>query len=374
MIILLFGLNFGLISAQWSKKVVDTIESNDMYYVLYNLMYRGDTLITGSENLWFSFDNGQTWIKKPLPQFPSNTHISGLGFINDTIFVALAKYGIYLTWDWGNTWIERNNGIIISFDTTSGAYDYPSHIFVFDDLTFASNSRHFYYSTNRGQDWIILDTVLRNKDIFVSASNITKQGKEIWVVAAQGVIYSSDGGANWVKKLSGPFEPLSILISKTDEIFVGTSRYGITYSSDYGQNWTPRNRWLPFKNVSVASIAEYEEDIFIGTITTSILYSTTTYPGLFVSTDRGDNWHRIIFDSTNFKMYGDRIFIRNDTIIVVPYLSKLTFYMATVKGVLSLINMAKDPDKVKETPTGSFTLPFQSNESIKINSYRRGAK
>ncbi len=366
LLLIVYSLSLFTLKGEWEAVVVDTVTTGGNFAT--NLTYKEDIMMTGYKEFLISFDKGSSWVRKPIPKFPGYSYIVSLDYINDSIFASFYQYGIYLSTDLGETWQARNNGISLDDPKDFG----PGSIFAFEDLIFASSLRHIYYSTDRGENWQKIDTLISQSISPAPARTIKKQGNEIWIVGNGGIFYSSNNGLSWTNILPDGFRHISfykLLIGK-EGVFVGTKDYGILYSSDGGQSWQPKNRWLPFMFTTISSFAVYEGNIFSTNFASGLTFNSA-YPGLFVSTDDGENWHRIIFDTTSMREGVEKIFIIGDTIVVVPTIYQgFMLYRAQVKWVISNINFTFGEEN--NSDFYSKKLLHRVNQGINYN--KRGNK
>ncbi len=326
-------LSFGTLRSQWEVVYANGVDSNDVGTVFF---HRGDTLATGWKNLYYSFDGGKNWVKKNLP-ISSGETVTSVVIVGDSIYVGVRNYGIFLSTDLGESWIERNNGLIMD---DQGELNWRFYrIDYFDDVMFTSTLRHCYSSTDRGENWVVLDTLLNGGPTpAIITLGVLKMGNEIWVNGYTRLYHSIDNGKSWAKKGEnyGGIRYSSLLL-RDEGLLIGTSEYGILYYRNEEEGYKIRNKWLPYKTITINSFATYEEYIFAA----SSGGLGPSYAGLFLSTDGGWSWNRVIFDSTNVVKQALDVFIIRDT-IMIPDISNriLKFHRAPIKEVISKVKQS----------------------------------
>ena len=195
--------------------------------------------------------------------------------------------GVFLTSDYGDHWIAKNNGFISGF--------FPIHI---TSLAISGNNIYagtwddgLYISTNKGDYWehksnglpyifsgdtlfleIIKAIIIYNNNIFIGTTN--------------GIYISTNKGDNWDSKNAGIPQldtfnmPVYSMAIKENSIYIGTDS-GIYLTTNNGENWNEKN--IGIGNWPVYSLIINENDIFAG----------TEYGGIFLSIDNGDSWKYI---------------------------------------------------------------------------------
>jgi photosystem II stability/assembly factor-like uncharacterized protein len=178
-----------------------------------------------------------------------------------------APCGLYLSTDSGANWTFRNNGL-------------PADQ-VFDDLAIS-------YGHDGG------------RRIFLGA------GFE--ALPSSGIYYSDDFGGNWDRCVAGlPTQAYRLVItSPVDSNIIAAADYNnrIYISMDRGQNWAATSALPRYYTESVNDIQFDPQD-------DSLLYASTSYYGLFKSTDLGGTWSNINnnlpVDSYGAAIYGPSI-------------------------------------------------------------------
>ncbi len=229
---------------------------------------------------------------------------------NDSIvFAGTGGSGVFRSNDYGNTWMDINNGI-------QGWYYYS--LLSFNDSLFAGSFGYVHLSLDNGDSWIDMniglqlnDKILalerkdqnlyagvKNKGVYScllssgswSVSNngfhidptvndLLTLGTNIYAATDSGLYKSVDNAATWVLKDSGLSSHLEVnkVFNFNTILFAGTSD-GLFKSIDWGETWISSNSGLP-SGSNVRSFTEMNDSIFLGT--SSSLYS---------SIDMGESW------------------------------------------------------------------------------------
>jgi photosystem II stability/assembly factor-like uncharacterized protein len=187
--------------------------------------------------LFRSTDNGENWEKVAFP-----SPITGVFIIpSGEIYIGTFS-GVYYSNDNGDTWINKSNGL--SNQTISSlALGKDATLYV------GMLSGGVYRSTNGGDTWLPPSsyTNVSIKDITVS-----DDGSIFVATDGAGVLKSTDRGVTWTQVNTGlPIDYSSYQISKiiynpiTRDIFVITYNSAIYRSSDLGESWELKNIGIP---------------------------------------------------------------------------------------------------------------------------------
>ncbi len=189
--------------------------------------------------------------------------------------------GIWISTDDGDSWQEMNNTLsnksIVSF-----CYDSSGNLY-------AGTRQGIYKSVNNGNSWNYLN--LNEDSVVVNEIAVNSVG-DIFIASWNGVFRSQDNGTTWEKKNVGISDTtiIGIGINSMDEIFAVSYLNGYVYhSTDNGDNWSlifQLNDWI------FTLLITSTDDIFLGTIRDGILRST----------NNGISWDSIFF-STYYEIY-----------------------------------------------------------------------
>ncbi|MBX3042459.1 MAG: T9SS type A sorting domain-containing protein [Candidatus Kapabacteria bacterium] len=154
-----------------------------------------------------------------------------------------------------------------------------------------------YKTTDSGNSWfqIGLTEVAAFSKLYVhplNSSIIYAAG----VVRNGGVYRSSDAGLSWEKLCDGNITDLSINPNDINEIFAGVNAVGLMYSSDGGVNWLERSQGLTQLGGRV-SVQAFSKN-------TSILYAlierADSRGAVFKSTNKGKSWTMVLNGNQSF--------------------------------------------------------------------------
>lgn len=291
--------------------------------------------------LLVSTDFGRSWRNKKLFNYRvDSAYITRLTCLGDSLYIQLysgiKQWGIYLTTDYGETLIPRNNGIEwegwepVKLDNR----EYVFRILYIDssEIYLASNS-NFYRSTDGGENWINLSDSLPRKhpDIPFNVLSMAKRGDEILIVGYGHVAYSSDNGKSYELIYPKEWDGKGIIYERCailgDYLFVYGNKSGVLRSSDKGKTWEQKNNGLknlPLMGARVADLQAYKDYLFA--VTDYEFPSRYIEVGLYISTDFGENWRKLNIDSnvsisSNPVFWGDTIYI-----VCLDYIEEIGSY------------------------------------------------
>ncbi len=207
----------------------------------------------------------------------------------DRVFLGTADGQVYVSGDWGLTWVKASPGL--------GRRQLVVDSLVFDprdpDLLWAggwelkSDRGGLYRTLDGGQSWERFDLGIFESTIRAVAVAPTNPNV-IAVGINEGVLLSRDGGRSW-DRISRGYRSLHHVHSlafdpvEADLLYVGTWRLGWK-TPDLGETW-----------VAVHNGMFWDSDIFsiqVDRTRPSILYAGAC-SGIYKSTDRGDQWTRL---------------------------------------------------------------------------------
>jgi len=187
--------------------------------------------------------------------------------------------GFCVTFDGGDNWIARINGITGTTDLTmSNDYEF-----------YMSGLGGIFKTTNWGEEWTRLDSSIENKEFYA----IKLIDEILYVSNFSGVYKSTDKGQTW-EQTTYTFFGVEVIEGDSANLFLGAktlSYPGFIRSTDGGYSWTGH----PF---GVLDILPFDDQ--------NILVSSENLNhGLYFSSDNGET-----FMNTNY--FGNNLQIIND--------------------------------------------------------------
>ncbi|AFH48971.1 Hypothetical protein IALB_1261 [Ignavibacterium album JCM 16511] len=260
----------------------------------------------------------QTWQQTPL----DSNYVKCMLFdeTNNYLFVGtLYSDGVYLSTDYGNTWLVRSNGL-----SSTSIYGLAKN--TSGTLFAATWGGGMFRSTNNGLNWTQINNGITNSVLFSVAVNPANN----YVFAGSGgsgIYRSTDNGNNWTLVNNGltSYNILALAVAANGYIFAGTYD-GVFRSTDNGDNWTATSitsGWgegfamnNPVYNVIAAvhtgglylstdfgntfQLAPGISSVWTTASTTfGYIYAAPYANGLYRSTDNGDTWATVNNGLTN---------------------------------------------------------------------------
>ncbi|MDP1675787.1 MAG: T9SS type A sorting domain-containing protein [Bacteroidota bacterium] len=221
-------------------------------------------IIRPYRGLYISFDNGKTWSERngnlPLDTLINYTqwqydtiitpiHLNDLAIYNHELYAGTKSHGLLLSRDLGLTWSRLDSTNKINTNIIS--------LFIEVDKIILATDIGFLVSVDRFQNWT---TVSLGKDNVVS--KIYKYGNYYYTLSYHGVFISSDG-FSWDNTNPGlSYNYVTALAFTDDRIIAGTYRAGVYISSINELHWTPSNKG--FSKPSVLTLAHFNNELYAG--------------------------------------------------------------------------------------------------------------
>jgi hypothetical protein len=184
---------------------------------------------TTIQDIIVSTDYGVSWTTKTIIPSPNAGNSISISASGQFITLTCGAFGMYISWDFGNTWSQRylSSFIMISVGmSSSGQYQTAS----------VSGLGNIYISNDYGNTWNINTTVNNAIDVAISSS-----GQYQIVAQGQQVSYSGDYGNSWSGIISVPsITSTSIALSASGQLLSwGYSNSTSAVLLFYGTNPTP---------------------------------------------------------------------------------------------------------------------------------------
>jgi photosystem II stability/assembly factor-like uncharacterized protein len=270
------ALNFGG-SGAWSETWnFTTKQSPPIFWQQIGGTARINTLAVNNRNFIFSgsngygiyrsTDNGGSWTQVE----PTNSLVYTFAFNDkDVLFAGLGPGGVNYSYDDGLNWEQ----------TTLTYEDIHALAFNSKGNLFAGGYKYIYKSTDNGVTWsqyYLNDGVISSIIISKTNDNIIASSR------AGGVFLSINNGLTWSQIGLVDKEIRSLALNSRGEIFAATDGKGIYYTTDNGLTWKDRNNGLSDSSVITLAISE-----------NNFIYIATANEGTFRSMDNGQNWEQI---------------------------------------------------------------------------------
>jgi len=284
------------------------------------------------------------WNKLVTPKNLSNLENITSG--ND--FIVGASLMPFFSFDGGETWELRNNGLPEDFGTIDKLVVDDDIVYVLSSVGSLSLRSDFYFTIDKGMNWnkvgenqnytnhrILNDLKVENGTIYVLPYSF------------RSIIKSTDFGETWdtLGLWDKNINYMNYLDVKNDTIVVadagaigssGPVNSGVIVSIDGGKTWEKRNNGLGLGNITCLKI--HKNNIFVG-----------TKDGFYFSENFGESYKRA--GSIIYNTYINEIEIVDDTV-----------YIATEFGLFKALNLWKEWVEIPQ-----FKLQFVNDIHYKRN-------
>ncbi len=308
-------------------------------------------IISSANNVYMSFDDGQTWEKRSQG---ISTEISNINsfLIKDDLIYFTAQ---------GSIEPKREGGLYVSTDkglnwnlVKSEYKDYQ-----FKNLSINNNSDLFLIlnskllkSTDNGLNWdtLFFTTAIDGADYYElkgdtiitgAMAGRDTQGNLI----GSGFMFSSDKGKTWEKRNEGLDLTIRCLHLNDDIIYVGTEA-GISYSNNFGESWNSLS--LGLNNNPVFNINSNKEYIF-----------ASLGVGLFYL-KKGENIWKSVDELNNEEAVKQIATFNNDVVLAT---SKGVFKRKSNEELFNKLNFQKTPHVLDL---------FTYNDTLYVSTYNNG--
>jgi photosystem II stability/assembly factor-like uncharacterized protein len=215
------------------------------------LDYNNNIFIATSDGVYFSEDNGTSWIDKSVGM--TYRRFEDLIIINDCIYAGTYGAGLYRSCNGGNSW-------------TKISYSLPSQMIyklaILEEYLLCGTSSGIYKTSNDGASWepffsMIPDAIFvtSDDDVYVGTGN-------------DGAFLSRDKGQTWISLIGNGL--LAGMINTFGEdlvgnIYAGTDGGGVYVTLDDGYTWSKLNNGLPYLDINVF-LSSLDGYMYAGTI------------------------------------------------------------------------------------------------------------
>jgi photosystem II stability/assembly factor-like uncharacterized protein len=261
-----------------------------------NRIYAGNLI------LFRSTDRGLTW--NPVDIRPDSMDITSIVLDprdSRVIYVGSRRGDIFISTDSGAHWagdfleLEDTEVSSLALDPLN-----PDTIYVGGGETIIGRpgDTGIFKSTNRGRNWVMLDTGISFPDILAIAASPSDGGAVYAGSRGLGIFKSTDQGSSWRQVNNGLIaaDVRSVAVGRSNPttIFAGANAPGLSRSTDAGASWAQVDLGVnPLKGLSIATDPADANIVYVG----------TPGWGLFRSTDGGFSWAQ-----------PENILVKNDTV------------------------------------------------------------
>ncbi len=185
------------------------------------------------------------------------------------LFAGSHDHGVFLSTDWGKTWVARGLSVQRIFGLAVDKYD---DIYAATEFQFGGG---VFKSSDNGITWSQLYTDVSGHHAIAINSRGYLFSSSYWRI-----FRSTDHGSTWTQAFdSYPFPIPALAVDPHDHIFAATRGQGVLRSSDDGNTWQPINSGLTDTSFSCIVIHR-----------TAGLFVGANGGGVFRSTNDGVNW------------------------------------------------------------------------------------
>ncbi|MFN5183142.1 MAG: T9SS type A sorting domain-containing protein [Bacteroidota bacterium] len=256
--------------------------ANTFVYALHKI---GNILIAGtSAGVYKSIDRGLNWFSSNNG-FPAQMWAKCFASKPGYLFAGSYSEGIFVSADSGATWSNANNGIPDLPIQSGLPHNFPSvdAISVFNNKIFASTNFGMYVSSDNGNSWVENNNEILSTNITALASNSS------CVVAGEiytGIYRNQLASNHWERTNNGLTSVTILDLTNMGEVlFSAVQNQRVFVSTDNGSNWT----W--------AGTGLTTDAYFLIADSTRALAITTggqfISGGLFQTLDTGNTWVQI---------------------------------------------------------------------------------
>ena len=278
-LILIFPL---FLSAKWEK-----IESPKSIQNLSNIKSGTDFLVGCNYDIFFSFDEGETWEKRVngLPKDRVSTSLKTV-YENFVLALVLNSYTsylrtIYYTQDKGLNWQNLTNNLDSNITFTEVKIDNTNIYILPLRKSFILKTSDF------GETW---DSSITWQNIKITPTFFDVENDSIVLIENSSInagggeaIVSTDGGISWENRSDKLFlSGVSLVRLEKQNIYIG-DKSGLFYSTDFGDTWQSPTSPI-VNNLNIRQLEIYNDTVFLG-----------TNRGIYKAKDLAKGWEQITY-------------------------------------------------------------------------------
>ncbi len=271
--------SYGVFVSTDSGKTFSNFNSSSVLGWINSLALSGEILFAGGVGgVMRSNDAGKNWTKVgTLTSGKTITSITTYSDANNTFIIASDDKGsIYMSTDFGTTWVEKNPTQKLGFIEKIGHHVLAPTISSPPPIWAATRNNGIAVTTDNGATWNFKNNGLP----FVYVTNFAFMDANNFIISTLGggLFKTSDGGNNWVQisntGLNDKFVYSLMLLGAN---ILAATQSGIFQTLLNTISWQATN--VGFLNIAINSFLMIGNSIYAGTSN-----------GIYLSTDLGLNW------------------------------------------------------------------------------------
>ncbi len=267
---------------------------------------------------------------------------------NNTWFAASASGGIWKTVDGGGSW-QNLTDHLLNLSTNAIAMAPSNHdvLYIGTGEGYGGfgmvNGSGMYKSIDKGVNWTVIDTTLKDDNFKWVNKIIVNQDDENVVLAAtnSGIFRTTDGGLSWDTSYYTGHAVQDIAVNPLDSktLYAGVNSWGIIKSYDQGATWFD----------AINGIATgYRFSVTVSPVDTSYIYTGVEAPGLetqvYISDDAAASWKKLNdYNNTFIHFFGEQGWF-NNVVEAHPFNKNMVFIGGVDLGSIEF----KNPTQVSE--------------------------
>lgn len=266
---ILFFLLYNITFSQWQEVILTSeLPGPPSDIKVYNNI---GIMSIYSETIRKSTDGGLSWFSFGIPIL----YTDAISYVNGNIWIMKTNTVPLKSTDMGNTFVTMGNGMVNNERDICTVEGNSSKIFT--ATRFNPILHNTYYSTNNGDNWIIIDTM---SNLALKTLDIVVQDSLVYLGTQDFIFRSKNNGVNW-QRLNTPdtnFTSIVNLCLAGNYLYMNLGIPGIFRSSDQGDTWKSVNYALKDTSIDLPSkLDSYNNHLFVSnSFSSSLKYCSLT--------------------------------------------------------------------------------------------------
>jgi photosystem II stability/assembly factor-like uncharacterized protein len=276
--------------------------------------------------LYKTTSGGASWRQLPLGTFPSITGVQNLTIdpahpriLYASIADASDRFGLFRSADGGAHWTERDAGLPGGVFTLGLDPDHAGTLYASVPNQSSTPGTTVYKTTNGGGSWAVLPGLTTRQ---ASSFAFLRSTGTVYASTLDGLFATRDGGATW--NLVSLGAPYLIAVTPSGKLYGSGGPSRVVSSLDGGRTWSdpvPSSPLHPYEQVSALALdsagdhllaaglgvfsldaakgwiqvnrglrATWVTGLAVSSASPSLLFTSSVYGGLFVSTNGGEDF------------------------------------------------------------------------------------